>query len=79
MKRVEFGLIGSGIFIDARAWQPVDECTIKVVANQMSFEVYVDNRLYIHQVRHRETVGRVGYLVDHSEAVFDQTEMRVFN
>jgi beta-fructofuranosidase len=77
-KRVEFGLLGRDGFIDARAWQPADECTIKVVANQMSVELYVDDRLYIHQVRHRETGGQVGYLIDHGEAVFDRPELRVF-
>jgi hypothetical protein len=77
-RRVEFGIAGREGFIDARAWQPADEVVLKVVANQESVEVYLEDRLMIHQVRHRETAGQIGYVVDAAEAVFCDAQLRVF-
>jgi beta-fructofuranosidase len=78
-RRVEFGILGQDQFIDARAWTPCDEVEIKVVAYQESVEVYLDNRLMIHQVRHRETVGKIGYFVEFAEANFTHPQLRMFN
>jgi len=79
LRRIEFGLLGHKEFIDARAWSPTDEVTLKVVANHESVEVYLDDRLLIHQVRHREIVGRIGLIVDRAEAGFTDLQLRVFN
>jgi len=77
-QRVEFGLLDRDAFIDARAWRPADDFTIKVIAYQESVEVYVDDRLLIHQARHRETAGQIGLLVDRAEAIFSQVHLQVF-
>ncbi len=81
LRRVEFGICGQKGFIDARAWQPSEEATatLKVVAYRESVEVYVDDRLMIHQVRHRETAGQVGLIVDKAEACFVDPQLRLFN
>ncbi|MBM4044068.1 MAG: hypothetical protein FJ279_03060 [Planctomycetes bacterium] len=78
MGRIEFGLLGSEQFIDARRWQPADEVELKVVAYRESVEVYADDRLMIHQVRHRETTGRLGYLVERAEAQFENPRLLRF-
>jgi beta-fructofuranosidase len=78
-RRVEFGIVGRSEFIDARAWQPTDEVVMKVVANQESVEVYLDNRLLIHQVRHRETEGQVGFIIENAEVQFTEPSLLVFN
>ena len=77
--RVEFGLLGAERFIDARRWSPRDEVELKVIAMGESVEVYADGRLMIHNVRHREKRGRIGYMVERGEAVFDQPRLLVLN
>lgn len=66
--RVEFGLLDAPGFIDARSWTPADEVELRVIACGESAEVYADGRLMIHQVRHRETAGRLGLIVERAEA-----------
>jgi beta-fructofuranosidase len=73
--RVEFGLLGAERFIDARHWSPREEVELKVVVMGESVEVYADDRLMIHNVRYHEQSGRIGYIVERSEAVFDQPRL----
>ena len=76
--RIEFGALGSDRLIDARRWRAADEVELKLVANRESIEIYADDRLMIHQVRYRETAGRVGYLIERGEAEFGQPRLLVF-
>jgi len=76
--RIEFGTLDKDRFIDARMWRPRDEFELKVIAYGPSIEIYVDDRLMIHNVRHRETSGAVGYLVEHAEATFSEPRIRQF-
>lgn len=76
--RIEFGTLNGDRFVDARRWQPRDEVELKIVAHGTSIEVYADDRLMIHQVRYREQTGRLGYLVEHAEALFTPAALRVF-
>lgn len=69
--RVEFGLLDRDGFLDARSWAPADTVELTVIAYRESVEVYADGRLMVHQVRHRETAGRVGLLVERAEVQFD--------
>ena len=39
-----------------------------MIAYRESVEVYADGRLILHQVRHRETEGRLGVFVERAEA-----------
>jgi beta-fructofuranosidase len=73
--RIEFGTLGAEQFIDARSWAPRDEVELKVIAMGESVEVYADDRLLIHNVRYRETRGRIGYVVEHGEAVFNEPRL----
>ncbi len=76
--RVEFGILPGGPFLDARRWAPREEVVLTVVAHGPSVEVYADGRLMIHQVRYRETEGRVGYVVERGEASFNRAWLRTF-
>jgi len=76
--RVEFGLLDAEGYLDARSWQPADEVELTVIAYRESVEIYADGRLMIHQVRHREAAGRVGLLVERSEACFDHLRLLRF-
>jgi len=76
--RIEFGTLDGNGFIDARLWQPKDEVELKVVTWGPSVEVYADHRLMIHNVRHRETCGRLGYFVDMAEACFSKPRVLAF-
>jgi hypothetical protein len=76
--RVEFGILPDDRFLDARRWAPREEVVLTLVAHGPSVEVYADDRLMIHQVRHREAEGRVGYVVERGEARFDRARLRVF-
>ena len=78
MGRVELKLLGGASYIDARAWRPADSVEMKVVANQESIELYLDNRLYLHQVRHREVSGQIGWFVEKAEARFTEPALRIF-
>ena len=78
-RRIEFGLLGQDPFIDARHWEPCEEFTLRVVALDESVEVYCDDRLVIHQVRHRETSGRIGVVVERAEAQFSRQELKTFH
>ncbi|MBI4024607.1 MAG: hypothetical protein HY360_06470 [Verrucomicrobia bacterium] len=73
--RMEFGVCGRREFIDARLWKPREEVEIKVVALGPSIEIYADDRLMIHQVRHREKSGSLGYMVDRAEASFREARV----
>lgn len=75
LRRIEFGLLGSDRFIDARQWSPTEELELKVIALGESVEVYVNDRLLIHNVRYREKSGRLGYLVERGEAAFQQPRL----
>lgn len=68
--RVEMGLLGQAEPLDARQWQPRERCELKIIVARFSIEVYVDDRLMLHQVRHREIGPGVGYLVEGAEACF---------
>jgi beta-fructofuranosidase len=76
--RVEFGTLDGNGFIDARRWPVRDEFELKVVAHGPSVEVYGDDRLMIHQIRYRETIGHIGFLVDRAEARFSHARLRTF-
>ena len=78
LRRVEFGLLGQSGFLDARAWKPTAKVNVKVVAYEESLEVYLDDRLMIHQVRHRETMGQVALFVDKAEVRFTEMQLSVF-
>jgi len=78
LQRVEFGLLGSERFVDARHWTQEEQLDLKVVAYQESVEVYADDRLMIHQVRHRETSGALGLLVERAEAEFGPLRLMRF-
>jgi|GEM_PF-5888642 len=77
--RVEFTLPNRELFIDARKWQKRDEYDLKVIANQYSVEIYVDDRLMIQNVRHREQVGRLGLLVENADVTFSDLKLRTFS
>lgn len=68
--RVEFGVAGEPVFIDARLWQPADQVRLKVVVWKGSVEVYADNQLMIHQACPSGFTGGVGFVVDEAEAAF---------
>jgi hypothetical protein len=76
--RIEYGTLDGRGFIDARLWPPRDEVDLKVVAWGPSVEVYADGRLMIHQVRHRETAGACGYVVEKAEAEFASPRLLEF-
>ena len=76
--RVEFGVLDEPGFIDARAWTPTDEFTLTVIADQQTVELFIDDRLMVMQVRYRETLGRIGFLVDHAEAHFSSPRLLLF-
>jgi beta-fructofuranosidase len=76
--RIEFGTLDNDRFMDARVWKSRDRFELKIIAYGPSIEVYVDDRLMIHNVRHRETSGAVGYIVEHAEASFNQPRLRRF-
>ena len=70
-QRVEFGLAGRPGFIEARRWTPSGATVeLKVALWGASIEVYVDDRLMLHQVRYREKSGRTGLVVEKAEARF---------
>jgi len=69
---------GEDGWVDARQWRPREEFELKVVACDESVEVYVDHQLMIHQVRHRETSGRLGCLVERGEAAFQALRLWQF-
>ena len=75
---MEFGLLGQSGFLDARAWKPTEKVNVKVVAYEEGLEVYLDDRLMIHQVRHRETTGQVALFVDKAEVRFTEMHLSVF-
>lgn len=68
--RIEFGILDDDRFIDARAWKPREKVDLKVIAYGPSIEIYADNRLMIHNARHRETRGSVGIIVECADAIF---------
>jgi hypothetical protein len=76
--RVEFGTLDGRGFIDARSWRPLEVVELKVIAYGPSVEVYADDRLMLHQVRYREAVGRVGYVVERAEARFTEPRVLAF-
>ena len=76
--RVEFGILGSDSFIDARSCTLKDEFELRIIALDYSIEVYLDDSLLIHQVRHREKSGAIGFLVDRGEAQFVSAELLEF-
>lgn len=76
--RVEFGLLDREGWLDARAWAPADKVTLTVIAYRESVEVYADDRLMLHQVRHREIEGRLGLFVERAEARFDRLRVLRF-
>lgn len=76
-QRVEFGLLGGSSFIDARSCQLPDEFELKVLVYGECIEVYLDSRCLIHQVRHREKSGHLGYIVERGEAAFSDPRLRV--
>lgn len=78
-KRIEFGSAGSRGFIDARCWRPRETFDLRIVAWNQSIEVYVDDRLMIHQVRYREQCGRISFMMDDAQANFSDIELRTFN
>lgn len=66
--RVEFGVEGESQFIDARSWNTnEDQVELKVVAIGPSIEIYVNDKLMVHQIRYKERIGNAGIFVDESE------------
>ena len=68
--RIELGVAGEPLFIDARQWMPRERFNLKVVAWQANIEVYVDDRLMIQQACPAGLSGTAGLLVEEAEAVF---------
>lgn len=75
-KRVALSLADTGQLIDARHWPRADRIDLRVVAIGPSIEIYADDQLLIHQVRHRETVGELGVFVEHAQANFTRWTVR---
>ena len=67
-----------GDFIDARAWQPKDDVELKIVANSVVLEVYVDDRMMLNQARHHEVTGQVGFVVERAHARFSDYRLSRF-
>jgi hypothetical protein len=74
--RVEFGASGMAGFIDARRLPLSDRVELGVLAIGPSIEVYANNRLAIHQVRHAETGNGVALLAERAEVRFGAVETR---
>lgn len=77
--RVEIKALDQPVFLDARQWRPRERCELKVIAYGMSVEVYVDDRLMLHQVRHRETGRQLGLAVEGAEARFTSIRLGTFD
>jgi len=72
--RVEIAPLGTTQIADARQWSPTAELELRVVACEESLEVYVDDRLLLHQSR-IAAPGRPGFLVDQAEAQFTHAHL----
>lgn len=74
---IEWSTLDADHPIDRRRWQPrggyVD---LTVIAHGPSVEIHVDGKLMLHQVRYRETAGRLGLIVDNAEARFADVRCR---
>ena len=70
--RIEFGVAGQPVIIDARLWKPADRLTLKVLAWKGNVEVYADDRLMIHQSCPSGFSGSLGFVVDEAEAAFSE-------
>lgn len=70
LQRVELGTTEESKYIEARKWVPKgDTFELKVIAVGPSIEIYVNDKLMIHQIRYREKEGNFGIFIDEAEAV----------
>jgi hypothetical protein len=76
LKRIELTTSDTGKLIDAHHWPRRDHVHLRVVAIGPSIEIYADDELVIHQVRHRETAGTLGFFVDHAHVDFSSWRVR---
>jgi beta-fructofuranosidase len=69
-KTIEIGVNDAPAWLDCRGVPVEHEFKLTVLATSVSLEVYYNDSLVLHQVRHTEQHGAIGFVVDRAQATF---------